>query len=102
LLVCAYRPQEQGAEQGDQVAAPGLAPGVGPAPGICAAPNVGAILRELAREWGDVLVDLERADGWAFVEAYVDSEPNRLDADFRQRLYDHTDGNPLFTVTATA
>jgi tetratricopeptide (TPR) repeat protein len=86
LFVCAYRPQGQGAGQGDQVAASG------PGPGIW------AVLQELSREWGDVLVDLDRADGRAFVEAYVDSEPNRLDAGFRQRLYDHTDGNPLFTV----
>jgi tetratricopeptide (TPR) repeat protein len=92
LLVCAYRPQEHGAEQGEQVTAPG------PAPGIGLAPNVGAILQELARVWGDILIDLDNADGRAFVEAYVDSEPNRLGADFRHRLWDHTDGNPLFTV----
>ncbi len=59
---------------------------------------VGAVLHELCREWGDVLVDLDEADGRALVEAYVDSEPNRLGAAFRQALVDHTDGNPLFTV----
>jgi DNA-binding SARP family transcriptional activator len=60
--------------------------------------SLGSVLQELTREWGDIRVDLDRADGRAFVEAYVDSEPNRLGADFRQVLYDHTEGNPLFTV----
>jgi predicted ATPase len=96
LLVCACRPQEHGAGQGSHVAWQGAASSA--APGIGSTPGVSAVLQELSREWGDVLVDLDRADGRAFVEAYVDSEPNRLDADFRQRLYDHTDGNPLFTV----
>jgi DNA-binding SARP family transcriptional activator/tetratricopeptide (TPR) repeat protein len=86
LLVCACRPQEHGAAQADQVAKPGFSPGIR------------AVLQELSRQWGDILVDLDQADGWAFVDAYVDSEPNRLDADFRHRLYDHTGGNPLFTV----
>jgi adenylate cyclase len=56
------------------------------------------VLHELAREWGDVQVDLDQADGKAFVEDYIDSEPNHLGKDFRQRLYNHTAGNPLFTV----
>ena len=30
---------------------------------------LGSVLHELTREWGDVLVDLDRADGRAFVEA---------------------------------
>jgi len=96
LLVCAYRPEPLGAGEGGQAAAPGAGPAPGPQPVPGA--GVGAVLQELAREWGDVLVDLDRADGWAFVEAYVDSEPNRLRAGFRQALYDHTEGNPLFTV----
>jgi DNA-binding SARP family transcriptional activator/predicted ATPase len=96
LLVCAYRPEPLGAGEGGQAAAPGAGPAPDPQPVPGA--GVGAVLQELAREWGDVLVDLDRADGWAFVEAYVDSEPNRLGAGFRQALYDHTEGNPLFTV----
>lgn len=59
---------------------------------------IGTVIHELRREWGDVLLDLDQADGRAFIEAYVDSEPNRLGAAFRQTLYDHTGGNPLFTV----
>jgi tetratricopeptide (TPR) repeat protein len=82
LLACACRPEALDGREGSQAAASG----------------VGTVLQELCREWGDVRVDLERADGRAFVEAYVDGEPNRLGAAFRQALYDHTGGNPLFTV----
>jgi DNA-binding SARP family transcriptional activator len=82
LLVCAYRPEALE----DCPDPKGL-----PEPS-------GSVLQELTRVWGDVLVDLDQADGRAFVEAYVDSEPNRLGVAFRQALYDHTGGNPLFTV----
>jgi DNA-binding SARP family transcriptional activator/predicted ATPase len=92
LVICAYRPEALDAGQESHIALGGTAPG------SVAAPVVGTILRELIREWGDVQIDLDRADGRAFVEAYVDGEPNCLGADFRQALYDHTSGNPLFTV----
>jgi len=78
LLGCACRPEALDGEEGSS--------------------GVAAVLHELCREWGDVKVDLDRADGRAFVEAYVDSEPNQLGAGFRQALYEHTGGNPLFTV----
>ncbi|KPL81080.1 hypothetical protein ADN00_00690 [Ornatilinea apprima] len=81
LLTCAFRPVEP--------AGPGE-----PAPKL----GMETVVRELRRDWGDVLVDLERADGRAFVEALIDSEPNNLGAEFRHKLYDHTGGNPLFTV----
>lgn len=82
LLVCAYRPEAL--HDPTDPKGPGR--------------PLGSVLQELTREWGDVLVDLDRADGRAFVEAYVDSEPNRLGEGFRRALYDHTEGNPLFTV----
>ncbi len=87
LLICAYRPAAI-APQSAFGAGTRSEPGAG----------VGAILQEMTREWGDVLIDLDRADGRAFVEAYVDGEPNRLGEAFRQALYEHTGGNPLFTV----
>jgi DNA-binding SARP family transcriptional activator len=98
LLVCAYRPEAldpqtawgTSAGDGSQAAAPGPQSGLGA--------GIGAVLQELTRVWGDVLVDLDQADGRAFIEAYVDSEPNCLGAAFRQALYDHTAGNPLFSV----
>ncbi len=82
LLACAYRPA-------------GLIPGEGGQP---VASNLRDILQELCRRWGDVIIDLDQGDGRAFVDAYIDSEPNRLEAPFRQTLYDHTGGNPLFTI----
>ena len=56
------------------------------------------VIHEFGRDWGDIQVDLEQADGRAFVEAFLDTEPNRLDAAFRETLYQHTGGNPLFTI----
>jgi DNA-binding SARP family transcriptional activator/tetratricopeptide (TPR) repeat protein len=92
LVICTYRPeafttgQESHATERSSDSANGTAPGIG------------AILRELVREWGEVRIDLDRADGRAFIEAYIDGEPNCLGTAFRQALYDHTGGNPLFTV----
>lgn len=87
LLACACRPEA-------------LSPGSEMEAGHREGPAVGVatVLRELCRKWGDVLVDLDQADGRAFVEDYVDSEPNRLGAAFRQTLYGYTGGNPLFTI----
>ena len=56
------------------------------------------VVHGLQRVYGDIHIDLDQADGRAFVEAYVDSEPNRLDEGFRDSLYQQTSGNPLFTV----
>jgi hypothetical protein len=55
-------------------------------------------MRELRRERGDMLVDLDRAERRESIEAYVGIELNCLGEDFRPRLKDHTGGNPLFTV----
>ena len=57
-----------------------------------------AVVNELRREKGDIVIELDRADGRAFVEAYVDTEPNRLGARFRDALYAQTGGHALFTV----
>ena len=80
LILAAYRP-------GD------LAPGADGRPH-----PVESVVHELQRRYGHVRVDLNQADGGAFVQALVDSEPNRLDNDFRETLHRHTGGNPLFTV----
>jgi adenylate cyclase len=90
LLACACRPEALGPQSGL-----GTDNREG---GGAAALGVGTVLREICRERGNVLIDLDKVDGRAFVEAYVDSEPNRLRMDFRQTLYNHTGGNPLFTV----
>jgi adenylate cyclase len=59
------------------------------------------ILDEFKRIYGDIFIDLAHADqseGRAFVEAFLDTEPNRLDTTFRQALFQQTGGHPLFTV----
>ncbi len=56
------------------------------------------VVHEFQREGGDVQVDLNQVEGRPFVEALLDSEPNRLSAAFRDTLYHHTGGQPLFTV----
>ncbi len=59
------------------------------------------ILGELKRRHGDIWLDLGRlaaAEERAFVDAFLDSEPNRLAEGFRAALFGHTGGHPLFTV----
>ncbi len=59
------------------------------------------VLDEFKRTFGDVFIDLaaaDKADGLAFVDAFLDSEPNRLDVAFRHALCQRTGGHPLFVV----
>lgn len=56
---------------------------------------------EFKRYYGDVWVDLSQAseqEGQHFVDAFLSTEPNRLGQEFRQALYHHTNGHPLFTI----
>ncbi|MGC9333572.1 MAG: BTAD domain-containing putative transcriptional regulator, partial [Anaerolineae bacterium] len=56
------------------------------------------VLLELQREFGDVEVNLDQAGGRQFLEAFLDSEPNRLGPAFRDSLHEQTAGHPLFTI----
>ncbi|MCL7454841.1 MAG: tetratricopeptide repeat protein, partial [Anaerolineae bacterium] len=56
------------------------------------------VLSEFQRLVGDIVIDLNRADSRVFVEALLDSEPNRLGPDFRAALHQRSQGHPLFTV----
>ncbi|MEM7342626.1 MAG: tetratricopeptide repeat protein [Chloroflexota bacterium] len=56
------------------------------------------VVHEFQREFGEILIDLNRATGQPLVEALLDSEPNHLSPQFREALAHHTQGNPLFTV----
>jgi len=59
------------------------------------------ILSELKRRHGDIWLDLGElaaAEGRHFVEAYLDTQHNRLGAGFREALFDRTGGHALFTV----
>ncbi|MBN1402546.1 MAG: AAA family ATPase, partial [Anaerolineae bacterium] len=80
LLLGAYRPEEVAAGRDGRVHP--LQP----------------VLYELQALWAESLVDLGLAEGRAFVEALVDSEPNDLGPAFREALYRHTGGHALFSV----
>ena len=57
-----------------------------------------AVVNELGRDFGDIVVNLNQAESRGFVEAILDSELNQLGLPFREMLYRQTRGNPLFTV----
>lgn len=83
LIAGAYRPDELVSVQGGE-----------PHP-------LTRVLNEFKRVYGDVFMDLaglDQVEGRAFIEALVDSRPNRLDAAFRDALYRRTEGYPLFAV----
>jgi predicted ATPase/DNA-binding SARP family transcriptional activator len=56
------------------------------------------VVNEFKRHFGDIVVDLGKAEDRQFVDAFLDTEPNRLDDAFRQTLYRQTRGHPLFTI----
>ena len=59
------------------------------------------VMSEVKRYYGDVVIDLDEAaasEGEAFIDALLDSEPNRLGPGFRRALWERTGGNPLFAV----
>ncbi len=56
------------------------------------------LIREFERQFGTVEVHLPQAGDRQFIDAFLDSEPNRLNDSFRGALYRHTGGHALFTV----
>jgi tetratricopeptide (TPR) repeat protein len=56
------------------------------------------VVNEFQRDFGQMTVSLGRAESREFVDALLDSEPNRLGFAFRGMLYRQTHGHPLFTV----
>ncbi|HEU5100301.1 MAG TPA: tetratricopeptide repeat protein, partial [Roseiflexaceae bacterium] len=56
------------------------------------------VVGELQRDFGDIQLDLGQAEGRAFVDALLDTEPNRVGESFRATLYQQTSGHPLFTI----
>jgi DNA-binding SARP family transcriptional activator len=80
LLVGAYRPEEVALEpEGKRH-------------------PLAAVVNELSRDFGDIMINLDRAEGEHFVEAFLASEPNRFGRPFRDMLWRQTRGNPLFTI----
>jgi predicted ATPase len=83
LILSTYRPEEVAVSR-DEVAHP-----------------LAEILSELKHWHGDIWLDLgelAEADGRRFVEAYLDTQPNRLGPAFREALFNRTGGHALFTV----
>ncbi len=59
-------------------------------------------VHELTRDFGEIEVALNQADGRAFVDAWLDTETNQLDQSFRRTLFHQTRGHALFTVELVA
>ncbi|HEY44237.1 MAG TPA: protein kinase, partial [Anaerolineae bacterium] len=60
-----------------------------------------SVVNELRRIYGDIEITLtveDDVEGKEFVDRLLDTEPNRLSPEFRQALFDHTGGHPLFTI----
>ncbi len=83
LIICAYRPEEVGlGHNGERH-------------------PLAKALSEIKRTFGDLSINLGPAmstQGREFVDALVDSQPNRLAEDFRSTLFKRTAGHPLFTI----
>lgn len=56
------------------------------------------LVNEFQRNFGDILIRLGESRDRGFVEALIDSEPNRLPDSFREQLFLLTGGHPLFTI----
>jgi len=83
LILGTYRPDEVAVSRGEM------------------AHPLSEILSELKHRHGDIWLDLgelAEADGRRFVEAYLDTQPNRLGPAFREAMFARTGGHALFTV----
>ena len=96
LILGAYRPEEVALGQQARSLDSGQAPSAGSA--HWDRHPLEPVVQELQRLFGDITVDLGRAARRGFVEAYLESEPNRFGAGFQEMLYRQTGGHPLFTV----
>ena len=56
------------------------------------------VVNEFQRRFGNIHIDLSLAEGRRFTNLLINTEPNRLTVDFREALYQHTDGHALFTI----
>ena len=58
-------------------------------------------LAEMKRVYGEVELDLGETDpieGRDFINAYLDTELNTFNEQFRHKMYEQTEGHPLFTI----
>lgn len=56
------------------------------------------VIHEFQRLYGEIMVNVDQAERRAFIDAILNSEPNRLGRPFQEMLFRQTKGNPLFTV----
>lgn len=56
------------------------------------------VVHELKRDLGEIELEVGKTEAREFVDAYIDTEPNRLDRNFRETIFKQTKGHPLFTV----
>lgn len=57
-----------------------------------------AVVGELRRLYGNIQIDLNQTDAQKFMDALFAGFPNRLDAEFKESLYQHTKGHALFAI----
>ena len=80
FLLCAFRPDEVSL-------------------GRDGAPHpLAKVLGELKSDFGEIEIELSPNQDRSFVDALIDSEPNKLDEAFRRSLFEQTGGHPLFTI----
>jgi predicted ATPase len=91
LIVGAYRPEEVALGRESPSTLPAVA-------GHRERHPLDPVVNEFQRDFGDITVDLGQAGSREFVQALLDSEPNRLGDAFPEMLYQQTRGHPLFTV----
>ena len=56
------------------------------------------VVHELKRDLGDIELEVGKTEAREFVDAYIDTEPNLLDNNFRDTIFKQTKGHPLFMV----
>lgn len=57
-----------------------------------------SVINEFKKKFGEFEVELGQAEDRQFISEFLDSEPNRLSPKFRDTLFEHTKGHPLFTI----
>ena len=56
------------------------------------------VINEFKRLFGEVELEIFKAEDRQFVDAFLDTEPNKLGSAFRETLFQQTKGHPLFTI----
>jgi DNA-binding SARP family transcriptional activator/predicted ATPase len=100
LIIGAYRPEEVALGRPASPLHPStpLRTGAGGIEGGQERHPLEPVVNEFQRDFGHITVNLGQAESRDFVEAFLDSEPNRLGVAFREMLYRQTGGHPLFTI----